>query len=190
MIRIGLERFFELPIIPAPKRNSKLHSEMWTNSFLPRAFSAHGHECATLHEALTSDTPVSCDGQAPRSPRIATTCPSVSERANDVAITGGGNRTHTGVPAQRILSPQRLPFRHAGAIGARRALTNCKFISESIAAEILKRRGWDSNPRMACTIYGFQDRPDRPLWHPSSEILQIKRSAGREQDAPQVIPPG
>ena len=38
MIRIGLERFFELPIIQAPKRNSKLHSEMWTNSFLPRAF--------------------------------------------------------------------------------------------------------------------------------------------------------
>ena len=30
--------------------------------------------------------------------------------------TGGGNRTHTGVPPQRILSPQRLPFRHAGAV--------------------------------------------------------------------------
>ncbi len=42
---------------------------------------ARGPECATLHEALTSDTPVSCDGQAPRSPRIATICPSVSERA-------------------------------------------------------------------------------------------------------------
>ena len=38
MIRIGLERFFELPIIPAPKRNSKLHCEMWTNPFLPSAF--------------------------------------------------------------------------------------------------------------------------------------------------------
>ena len=38
MICIGLERFFELPIIQAPKRNSKLHSEMWTNPFLPRAF--------------------------------------------------------------------------------------------------------------------------------------------------------
>ncbi len=81
MICIGLERFFELPIIQAPKRNSKLHSEMWTNSFLPRAFWARGPQCATLHEALTSDTPVSCDGQAPRSPRIATICPSVSERA-------------------------------------------------------------------------------------------------------------
>jgi hypothetical protein len=33
MICIGLERFFELPIIQAPKRNSKLHSEMGTNPF-------------------------------------------------------------------------------------------------------------------------------------------------------------
>ena len=38
MICIELERFFELPIIPAPKRNSKLHCEMWTNPFLPSAF--------------------------------------------------------------------------------------------------------------------------------------------------------
>ena len=61
MICIGLERLFELPIIQAPKRNSMLHSEMWTNSFLPRAFWARGPACATLHEALTSDTPASCE---------------------------------------------------------------------------------------------------------------------------------
>ena len=30
------------------------------------------------------------------------------------------------------------------------------------------RRGWDSNPRCACTHNGFRDRPDRPLWHPSA----------------------
>ena len=30
------------------------------------------------------------------------------------------------------------------------------------------RRGWDSNPRYACTHNGFRDRPDRPLWHPSA----------------------
>ncbi len=30
--------------------------------------------------------------------------------------TGGGDRTHTGITPQRILSPQRLPFRHAGTI--------------------------------------------------------------------------
>ncbi len=62
MICIGLQRFFELPIIQAPKRNSKLHCEMRTKPFLPGAFSARGPECATLHAALTSDTPVSCDG--------------------------------------------------------------------------------------------------------------------------------
>ena len=38
MICMGLELFFELPIIQVPKRNSKLHNEMWTNPFLPRAF--------------------------------------------------------------------------------------------------------------------------------------------------------
>src|SRR5271165_6007413 len=27
------------------------------------------------------------------------------------------------------------------------------------------RRGWDSNPRYACTHNGFRDRPDRPLRH-------------------------
>ncbi len=62
MICIELERFFELPIIPAPKRNSKLHCEMWTNPFLPGAFSARRSVCGALHEALTSDTHVSCDG--------------------------------------------------------------------------------------------------------------------------------
>ena len=51
MICIELERFFELPIIPAPKRNSKLHCEMWTNPFLLGAFWARGPECAALHEA-------------------------------------------------------------------------------------------------------------------------------------------
>ncbi len=45
MICIRLERFFELPIIQAPKRNSKLHCEMWTNPFLPSAFGG-GVPCA------------------------------------------------------------------------------------------------------------------------------------------------
>src|SRR5471032_34232 len=33
------------------------------------------------------------------------------------------------------------------------------------------RRGWDSNPRYACTHNGFRDRPDRPLWHLSGATL-------------------
>ena len=31
----------------------------------------------------------------------------------------------------------------------------------------IQRRGWDSNPRGACTPNGFQDRPVRPLRHPA-----------------------
>ena len=66
MICIGLERLFELPIIQAPKRNSKLHSEMWTNSVFAEGILARSPECATLHEALTSDTPVSSTGAKPK----------------------------------------------------------------------------------------------------------------------------
>ena|GEM_PF-6128088 len=36
--------------------------------------------------------------------------------------TGGGIRTHTGVTPRRILSPLRLPFRHAGVWNKRRFL--------------------------------------------------------------------
>ena|GEM_PF-5004564 len=39
---------------------------------------------------------------------------------------------------------------------------------EAIGREICKwRRGWDSNPRNAHTLNGFQDRRIRPLCHPS-----------------------
>ena len=31
------------------------------------------------------------------------------------------------------------------------------------------RKGWDSNPRWACTHGGFQDRCLKPLGHPSGE---------------------
>jgi hypothetical protein len=66
MIRIRLERFFELPIIPAPKRNSKPHCEMRTNPFLPRAFWAPGPGCEALHEAQTGDTAVLARGKLTR----------------------------------------------------------------------------------------------------------------------------
>jgi hypothetical protein len=56
MICIGLERFFQVPIIQAPKRNSKLHSEMWMNAFFAEGVWARGPECETLHEPWTSDT--------------------------------------------------------------------------------------------------------------------------------------
>jgi hypothetical protein len=56
MICIGLERFVKLPIIQAPKQNSKLHSEMWMNAFFAEGPLGARAECAPLHEAWTSDT--------------------------------------------------------------------------------------------------------------------------------------
>ena len=35
------------------------------------------------------------------------------------------------------------------------------------------RMGWDSNPRNACTLGGFQDRCLKPLGHPSKLVLCI-----------------
>src|SRR5215471_10873695 len=35
------------------------------------------------------------------------------------------------------------------------------------------RKGWDSNPRGACTPGGFQDRCLKPLGHPSSSNFQL-----------------
>src|SRR4029450_2130550 len=40
------------------------------------------------------------------------------------------------------------------------------------------RRGWDSNPRSACTDSGFQDRCDRPLCHPSAEGSRVRARSG------------
>ena len=37
------------------------------------------------------------------------------------------------------------------------------------------RRGWDSNPRCACTHAGFQDRCLKPLGHPSDAVNSILR---------------
>ncbi len=38
------------------------------------------------------------------------------------------------------------------------------------------RRGWDSNPRYACTHNGFRDRPDRPLRHLSIRGRGVSRA--------------
>src|SRR5262245_10631979 len=45
-----------------------------------------------------------------------------------------------------------------------RGLT-CLGLNLSLFYNVLWRRGWDSNPRYACTHNGFRDRPDRPLRH-------------------------
>jgi hypothetical protein len=40
------------------------------------------------------------------------------------------------------------------------------------------RKGWDSNPRWACTHGGFQDRCLKPLGHPSTSPESVRNSAG------------
>ena len=80
-----------------------------------------------------------------------------------IQSTGGGIRTHTLVPRERILSPQRLPFRHAGVSDDRRGRRIGRAIRIEVAVGLgrrrprpaaaqspsgqRKRRGWDSNPR-------------------------------------------
>ncbi len=75
----------------------------------------------------------------------------------------------------RCLPGKTRPARRAGARARLRPFLNETHPERRatapriavIVAFTCQRRGWDSNPRMACTIYGFQDRPNRPLWHPS-----------------------
>jgi site-specific DNA recombinase len=85
-------------------------------------------------------------------------------------IEGGGyRRDHLRALAQRVEvadsevrimgSKSELLRTLAGAPGAKPA-------TPGVPSSVLKwRRGWDSNPRYACTHNGFRDRPDRPLRH-------------------------
>jgi hypothetical protein len=85
--------------------------------------------------------------------------------------TGGGIRTHTVVPHQRILSPQRLPFRHAGTRGVLDGLASARHKhtdacgSESIrtarkpdvsAGRSIDRRGDDVRQSRSCPHLGTE----------------------------------
>jgi hypothetical protein len=53
-------------------------------------------------------------------------------------------------------------------------LTGCvtPFVTLSRNSLIIRwRRGWDSNPRNPCGLSGFQDRRNRPLYHPSVRLI-------------------
>jgi hypothetical protein len=63
MVRIELERFFEFPIIQAPKRNSKRHKEMWQLSVCRRPFARAVVVCATRDGAVTRGARVFRDGE-------------------------------------------------------------------------------------------------------------------------------
>jgi hypothetical protein len=69
MICIRLERFVELPIIQASKRNSKLHSEMWMNVFFaegPLGARARVRDASQSGLAVrASATKISKDSESP-----------------------------------------------------------------------------------------------------------------------------
>src|SRR5579883_3024278 len=49
------------------------------------------------------------------------------------------------------------------------------------------RRGWDSNPRYACTHNGFRDRPNRPLWHLSDRGRPYRGASLERQKGPKSL---
>jgi hypothetical protein len=65
MIGTGLSCFPIFLINQAPKRNSTLNQEMWTKSVFCREFLGVLSVCATLHETLTSESPVFYDEHVP-----------------------------------------------------------------------------------------------------------------------------
>ncbi len=58
---------------------------------------------------------------------------------------------------------------------------------------MVERRGRDLNPRRACTLNGFRDRPVRPLRHPSERVRVARRPCGgcrrRRRDSKSVGEP-
>ena len=61
-------------------------------------------DTTTLGGELVFQSPVPVRWKSPSDGSV-----DVNDALSRKSSTGGGNRTHTGVPAQRILSPQRLP---------------------------------------------------------------------------------
>jgi site-specific DNA recombinase len=91
-----------------------------------------------------------------------------------IRIDGGGcRREHLRESAQRI----EFTDGEVRIIGARGDLlrtmaagSDAKSATPDVRSSVPNwRRGRDSNPRNACTFNGFRDRPDRPLWHLSSD---------------------
>ncbi len=85
---------------------------------------------------------------------------------------GGFRRDHLRALAQRV----EVSDREVRIMGSKNTLLRVLSASNGVgtAANDVRiyvpewRRGWDSNPRGACTPAGFQDRCIRPLCHPSA----------------------
>ena len=100
--------------------------------------------------------------------------------------TGGGNRTHTGVPAQRILSPQRLPFRQASdssdmspAIGALAVLEAIVPLYQRCAV-LLERERYASSPDQVNQSFGHRTLPSWSRVRAPTEDPERSRRAQRD----------
>ena len=91
-----------------------------------------------------------------------------------IRLEGGGyRRDHLRALAQRV----EVAEGEVRIMGSKSRLLQTLVAGSgvvSVPTQGLKwRRGWDSNPRMACTINGFRDRPVRPLRHLSASVVVV-----------------
>ena len=78
------------------------------------------------------------------------------------------------------------PVRYANSAGVA-----CRKHRKSCLLNELWRKGWDSNPRWACTHGGFQDRCLKPLGHPSRQLRLARARCWRRcggGGAPDAVP--
>ena len=93
-----------------------------------------------------------------------------------IRLEGGGyRRDHLRALAQRV----EVAEGEVRIIGSKSRLLQTLVVGcgvNSVPTQGLKwRMGWDSNPRRACTLAGFQDRCLKPLGHPSNQLAQPLR---------------
>ena len=87
-----------------------------------------------------------------------------------IRIDGGGyRREHLRALAQRVEVADgevRIMGSKGDLLRTLAVAADVKSATARVPSFVLNwRRGWDSNPRYACTHNGFRDRPNRPLWH-------------------------
>jgi site-specific DNA recombinase len=95
-----------------------------------------------------------------------------------IRIGGGGyRRDHLRALAQRV----EVADKEVRIMGSKNdllrtlaAASGVKSATSGVRSSVLNwRRGWDSNPRYACTHNGFRDRHNRPLCHPSGRGRRV-----------------
>jgi site-specific DNA recombinase len=95
-----------------------------------------------------------------------------------IRIDGGGyRREHLRALAQRVEVADgevRIMGSKGDLLRTLAAASGIKSATPGVRSSVLKwRMGWDSNPRRACTLAGFQDRCLKPVGHPSESALNL-----------------